>query len=79
MTRKRRVKTSDIYDLASITKIAATTITLIKLQKDSVLDIDDKLYKYLPELVDSTPYKHMVIRHMLSHQAGLKPWIPVLH
>lgn len=73
---KRKVQTSDIYDLASITKIAATTITLIKLQKDSVLDIDNKLYKYLPSLVDSTPYKHMIIRHMLSHQAGLKPWIP---
>lgn len=74
--KKRKVKTSDIYDLASITKIAATTITLIKLQKDSVMDIDDQLYAYLPDIVDSTPYKRMVIRQMLAHQAGLHPWLP---
>ena len=73
---KTKVKNSDIYDLASITKIAATTITLIKLQKDGLIDIDKTLGFYLPELVDSTPYKNMVIREMLSHQAGLHPWIP---
>jgi beta-N-acetylhexosaminidase len=74
--KKQEVLTSDIYDLASITKIAATTISLIKLQKDSVMDIDNNLYTYLPELVDSTPYKRMIIRHMLAHQAGLHPWLP---
>lgn len=74
--KKRKVENSDIYDLASITKIAATTITLIKLQKDGLIDIDNNLYSYLPELVDSTPYKRMVIRQMLAHQAGLQPWLP---
>lgn len=74
--KKRAVKNSDIYDLASITKIAATTISLIKLQKDGLIDIDAPLTKYLPDIVDSTPYEKMKIRHMLSHQAGLQPWIP---
>lgn len=75
-SKKQKVKETDIYDLASITKIAATTITLIKLQADSILDIDKTLGDYLPEVVDSTPYQNMVIREMLAHQAGLFPWIP---
>ncbi len=74
--KKSAVKTTDIYDLASITKIAATTISLIKLQKEGIVDIDKTLGDYLPEIVDSTPYQNMVIRQMLAHQAGLFPWIP---
>ncbi|UKN01940.1 serine hydrolase [Paracrocinitomix mangrovi] len=74
--KTRAVKTSDIYDLASITKIASTTISLIKLQGDSIIDIDNRLTKYLPEVVDSTPYERMVMREMLAHQAGLIAWIP---
>lgn len=74
--KKRKVSNTDIYDLASITKIAATTVSLIKLQKEGIINLDDKLTRYLPEIVDSTPYQNMVIRHMLAHQAGLFPWIP---
>ncbi|MGB1102727.1 MAG: glycoside hydrolase family 3 N-terminal domain-containing protein [Crocinitomicaceae bacterium] len=74
--KKRPVSYRDIYDLASITKIAATTITLIKLQKEGLIDIDKPLTAYLPEIVNSTPYQNMVIREMLAHQAGLFPWIP---
>lgn len=74
--KNRPVSYRDIYDLASITKIAATTISLIKLQKEGIVDIDQPLTSYLPEIVDSTPYQNMVIRQMLAHQAGLFPWIP---
>lgn len=75
-SKEQEVKTDDIYDLASITKIAATTLSLIKLQKEGLINIDGKLGDYLPEIVDSTPYENMVIRQMLAHQAGLFPWIP---
>ena len=74
--KEREVKGSDLYDLASITKIAATTITLIHLQKEGVIDINNSLTKYIPEFVDSTPYQNMIIREMLAHQAGLHSWIP---
>ena len=74
--KKNQVLTTDIYDLASITKIAATTITVIKLQHQGLIDIDQTLGKYLPDLVDSTPYQNMVIREMMAHQAGLRDWIP---
>lgn len=74
--KKQKVELTDIYDLASITKIAATTISLIKLQKEGLIDIDKPLTFYLPDIVDSTPYQDMIIRHMLAHQAGLRDWIP---
>jgi len=74
--KKRKVETTDIYDLASITKIAATTICLVKMVKEGLIDIDKPLTTYLPDIVDSTPYQNMVIRTMMVHQAGLRDWIP---
>ena len=74
--KKRKVKWNDIYDIASVTKIAATTYSLMQLTKDSIVDIDKTLGYYLPEIVDGTPYKNVVLRHMLAHQAGFISWIP---
>lgn len=74
--RSREVKKTDLYDLASITKIAATTISLVKMTQDGLIDIDKPLTKYIPDIVDSTPYQNMVIRRMLAHEAGLRDWIP---
>ena len=75
-SKKRAVKNSDIYDLASVTKIAATTASVMKLQGDSIMSIDNKLGSYLPELVGGTQYNNVNIRHMMAHQAGFYPWLP---
>lgn len=72
---KQYVQNSDLYDLASITKVAATTVTLMKLVEDGQLSIDDKMSKYLPEL-EGTNKSHMTIKMVLEHKAGLKGWIP---
>ncbi len=69
------VQNSDLYDLASITKVAATTVTLMKLVEDGLLSVDDKMVKYLPELA-GTNKDHMTIKMVLEHKAGLKSWIP---
>jgi len=69
------VKNSDLYDLASITKIAATTLSVMKLSDEKKLDIDHKMVWYLPYL-RGTNKEDMVIREMMTHQARLKPWIP---
>lgn len=69
------VKNSDLYDLASITKVAATTISLMKLHEDGVISIDDKMSKHLPELI-GTNKSEMTIKMVLEHKAGLKDWIP---
>ncbi len=69
------VKNSDIYDLASITKVAATTASLMKLTDEHKFDVDGKLSDYLPYL-DTTDKKDIKIIDVLTHQARLRPWIP---
>ncbi len=66
---------TDLYDLASVTKVAATTLTVMRLQKEGRINIDKTLGDYLPWLKGSNK-EHMVIRKVMAHQAGLQSWIP---
>ncbi len=67
---------TDIYDLASITKIASSAAILMDLQSKGLFHVDSTLGKYLPELVDSTDYENLTLKQILTHQAGLVSWIP---
>jgi beta-N-acetylhexosaminidase len=71
----KKVKDDDVYDLASLTKILATTLSVMKLYEDSLIDLDDPLSKYVPFL-DTTNKKDITVRQVLTHTAGLKSWIP---
>ncbi len=70
------VANDDVYDIASVSKIAGSTIGLMKLQSDGTVDVSGKLGDYLSELIQHAEYKTIVIREMMAHQAGLSPWIP---
>ena len=71
----RKVVNSDLYDLASITKVAATTISVMQLYDRRQFDINKPLSKYFPAL--SRTNKHgLQIKDILAHQARLKEWIP---
>ena len=72
---KAPVKASSVYDLASITKIAATTLACMHLEEAGKLDAEQPLSAYLPELTDSD-FGNRIIRDILAHRAGLKSWIP---
>lgn len=72
----REVQTTDIYDLASVTKIASSTAALMKLQGDGIVNVDSSLHVYLPDMVDSTDYAPILLKEMLTHQAGFAAWIP---
>ncbi len=74
--KKRPVREDDLYDLASITKIASTLLVLMQLDDKGLIDLGGKLENYIPELVDSTEYADLTLREILAHQAGLRPWIP---
>jgi|WetSurSiteA1Bulk_404760.scaffolds.fasta_scaffold02591_1 beta-N-acetylhexosaminidase len=71
---KQPVRTTDLYDLASVTKVAATTQALMRLTDEECLDINQKLSAYLPYL-ETTDKKNLVIRDVLLHQSGLLPFI----
>jgi CubicO group peptidase (beta-lactamase class C family) len=73
--KKNQVKQDDIYDVASITKIAATTLSIMYLYQHGLMDIDQKISYYLPELA-KTNKRNIIIRDLLAHQARLQAWIP---
>ncbi len=57
-SRKRRVKAADIFDLASVTKIAATTIVTMKMISDNKINLDDRLGKFFKDThIDYTRIK----------------------
>jgi len=73
---KDSVQPTDLYDIASISKIAGSTTGIMRLQTQGKFNLDKKLGDYLPELTKPFPnFNAMVIREMMTHQAGLTPWI----
>ncbi|MBI3138139.1 MAG: serine hydrolase [Sphingobacteriales bacterium] len=63
-----------IFDLASVTKVSATTVSIMKLYEDGKLSLDGTLKDYLP-WVKGSDKENLVIRDILLHQAGLVPFI----
>lgn len=70
------VESSDLYDIASVTKIAATLLAVMDLVSKDQLSLDDNLGKHLGKLVKGTDYAPLKLRDILAHQAGLAAWIP---
>jgi CubicO group peptidase (beta-lactamase class C family) len=64
-----------VFDMASVTKICATNISVMKLYEEGKLDLKQKLGYYLP-WVNGTNKQDLIIEDILLHQAGLKSWIP---
>ena len=58
-----------------MTRAETTTLSIMKLQDEKMVDIDHKLVWYLPYLRE-TNKEDIIIREMMAHQARLKPWIP---
>lgn len=71
----RPVETEDLYDLASVTKVASSLLAIMHLESQGKISLDDKLGKHL-KLVRGTDYADLVLRDILAHQAGLPAWIP---
>ncbi|WP_299680845.1 glycoside hydrolase family 3 N-terminal domain-containing protein [uncultured Tenacibaculum sp.] len=73
--KRRKVKKSDVYDLASLTKILSTLPAVMKLEEDRKLSLHSDLVDLLPTYKDSNK-EHLNIKQILSHYARLKSWIP---
>ncbi|NIG52327.1 glycoside hydrolase family 3 N-terminal domain-containing protein [Chitinophaga sp. Cy-1792] len=73
--RREPVMPKSIYDMASVTKICATTISVMKLYDEGKLNLDATLGTYLP-FVQGSDKANLKIRDILLHQAGLVPYIP---
>ena len=69
------IKENDIFDLASLTKVLATTLAVMKLYDEGKINPDSTLGKYILELKKTDKGK-LTIREVMTHQAGLVAWIP---
>ena len=69
-----KVDNKHLYDLASLTKVLASTFSLMKLYDENKLELNDKLSDYFPELKRSNK-KHTTIFESLSHTSGWAPYI----
>ena len=65
------VDENTVYDLASLTKVTATTLAVMKLVDAGKVRLDDKLSRYLPYL-KHTNKSRITVRQALSHYARLK-------
>lgn len=66
-----KVQPTDLYDLASVTKIAATTLAVMKLYDEKQIDLNKTVGDYLT-LDDSATITRLKLGDILTHQAGLK-------
>ncbi len=71
----QKVQNDYLYDLASITKVAATTLCAMKLYEEGRLDLDARISEYLPQ-AKHTNKKKIQVHDLLLHQAGLPPFVP---
>jgi CubicO group peptidase (beta-lactamase class C family) len=69
------VRPESVFDMASVTKICATTLSVMKLYDRGQLSLSDRLGDFLP-WVRGSDKESLRIRDILLHQAGLKAWIP---
>jgi CubicO group peptidase (beta-lactamase class C family) len=68
-------KITDIFDLASVTKISATTLEVMKLVDEGKLGLDSTVGSYLA-LARNTSKNNIKVRELMLHQAGLVSYIP---
>lgn len=66
---------SDIFDMASITKITATTPTIMRLTERGIVNLDSTMGHYLLQ-AQRTNKNGTVLRDVMLHEAGFIPFIP---
>jgi CubicO group peptidase (beta-lactamase class C family) len=69
------VQLESVFDMASVTKVCATTISIMKLYDEGKIDLKKKLGDYLPWVKGSNK-EDLLIENILLHQAGLVSYIP---
>jgi uncharacterized protein YbbC (DUF1343 family)/CubicO group peptidase (beta-lactamase class C family) len=64
-----------VFDLASLTKVIATTSSLMKLFEQGKFQLNEKITQYIPEFQNGK--SDITIRNLFTHFSGLKPDVPL--
>jgi len=67
---------STFWDVASLTKVAATTPALMLLVEQGKVVLDSPVVRYIPEF-NSPGTAGITVRHLLTHTSGLRPTLPL--
>jgi beta-N-acetylhexosaminidase len=70
-----KVKNTDIYDVASLTKMLSTLPNVMQLYDKGQLKLEDKLGDMLPEF-GKNDKKNIIVKDMLLHQSRFQAWLP---
>ncbi len=62
---------STLYDLASLTKVVATTAAVMALVEDGRLTLDDRVRRWVPQFTGGGK-DSVTVRHLLTHTAGVR-------
>jgi beta-N-acetylhexosaminidase len=73
--KKNPVKNSDVYDVASLTKILASLPMLIKAEEEKKIALSSSVRKIIPRFKKSNK-DTVTVQEVLSHYGQLKAWIP---
>lgn len=73
--KTKPVTTETVYDLASITKILATTQAVMFLADRSLINMNRPIGEYVPEL-RGTNKGNLILKDIMAHEAGLVAFIP---
>lgn len=75
-TKQQPVRHDDIFDLASVTKIMATTLAAMKLFEEEKIDLFESVGRYVKKLPPESKVSELDLIDILAHHSGLKAWIP---
>jgi CubicO group peptidase (beta-lactamase class C family) len=70
---RHEARLDTLYDLASLTKVLATTAAVMLLAAEGRLELDAPVATYLPAFAERGKGK-ITVRHLLTHSSGLRPW-----
>jgi CubicO group peptidase (beta-lactamase class C family) len=74
----RMMRMSTYFDLASVTKVMATTFAVMLLVDRGQVDLDAPVYRYLPDF-RGPHHDSITVRHLLNHSSGLVQWQPLYY
>jgi uncharacterized protein YbbC (DUF1343 family)/CubicO group peptidase (beta-lactamase class C family) len=69
--RRESMTLDTVFDVASLTKVVATTPALMKLFEEGKLRLNDRVTQYLPEFQGGK--SEITLRNLLTHFSGLRP------
>ncbi|HSB05062.1 MAG TPA: exo-beta-N-acetylmuramidase NamZ domain-containing protein [Thermodesulfobacteriota bacterium] len=70
--KKVRMTLDTLFDVASLTKVVATTTALLQLVENGKVSLDDPVAKYWPEFKENGKAE-ITLQHLLTHYSGLRP------